>query len=714
MEEIKLFCMNCGQELPEMAKFCFVCGNKVEVMGEIEKEIIQGTMLDENIEVNTLSDIDNNIVLIDESNNSVNVFGKMLLGKDPTTIYVEAVEMIINKFPKIIGQKETHFTTDKDKADTYTGKNRELFINGYVVYVKTGFSTQAKWKNIKAICKLVGITCDMVRGESKENKDESVEKQKNISNICNNELNKKTQNIHELKMKQSNITNIIDKMQFKGMFDSKAAFSRCYIECNGSGYDKYNSVSYVEYNNHIYFLVYKDEMEDVNPKKLSFNYIEAREMLDIACDELIDVEPGKRDQILDKIGKIWDEIIEGNYPKSSISEEYKNVLVNTLSDLRNKIHNLAKNILLEKYNANIFKDLEDYTSDNVLNNSYKLAFAEKKKKVQYSYVVFGAIDLATSRVEILKEYQSNYWKGGKLGDVKRGSAISVSNNKIWYITYENDDMEAFGNEHGNLAVKCLDITTKTESVVMKLPKVTQADMAVVIGNIFTYKADNKMVIHNLVTGKVHKKSCKYILGYNDSYIIFMEDKNYMSTNYILDTSSGEVKEVKKYIKENLKIEDNFEEIYYIDCKNKCIYAKINGKIKDEWGTWPKCYKAIIYMNERKVEIIDSTATTEAYKFLTHFDGRFYNVAFDGSLYIMRNKGSHSAEYTADKNEPYDYALVRIDKDGSKHWSKCDSFLDDRNILVPLGNDNVIAKLSSGKISLYHNNNWYEIFNVSNQ
>ena len=103
--------MYCGQKLPDQAKFCFICGNKIEL--EIEEEVVKPVLEQEEQEeqllfvdnydndisifddVNDVDDInvseDNDYVSIDENTNSINAFGKQLLGKDPTSIYVEAV-----------------------------------------------------------------------------------------------------------------------------------------------------------------------------------------------------------------------------------------------------------------------------------------------------------------------------------------------------------------------------------------------------------------------------------------------------------------------------------------------------------------------------------------------------------------------------------------------------------------------------------------------
>ncbi len=68
---------------------------------------------------------------------------------------------ILKKYPYIIGQKETHFTTDPIRAERYTGKTREVDINGYTVYILTGLSSKAKWQSIEKTCQLAGISFEI-------------------------------------------------------------------------------------------------------------------------------------------------------------------------------------------------------------------------------------------------------------------------------------------------------------------------------------------------------------------------------------------------------------------------------------------------------------------------------------------------------------------------------------------------------------------------
>lgn len=101
--------------------------------------------------------MNNEVILFPESN-SAEVFGLSLSGKSPTEIYVLAVETILKKHPELVGQKETHFTTDSARASQYTGTTRETVVNGRTVYIKTVFSTKDKWKNLERICQLASIS----------------------------------------------------------------------------------------------------------------------------------------------------------------------------------------------------------------------------------------------------------------------------------------------------------------------------------------------------------------------------------------------------------------------------------------------------------------------------------------------------------------------------------------------------------------------------
>ena len=318
-------------------------------------------------------------------------------------------------------------------------------------------------------------------------------------------------------------------------------------------------------------------------------------------------------------------------------------------------------------------------------------------------------------MEILKEYRSSLWAGKfyhcELGSIQKGPLISVSNNKIWYITYVQDDKDVYGDEHGNLAVKCLDIITREESIVMELPKVREAYMPIVMGNVLAYLADGKLVCHNMLTGKVSRKECKRILGYNSSYVYFTKEycKYDSSFKYILDVNTGQFVRIDNFIKEQLMIKESFIDIYYMDCKNRYIYATLARKVKGAFDTHYEYYKACIDMNRRNVEIIEKPRIGFGYEFKQSVDGRYGNLSFDGSLYVMCSKASGASTYKDDCPEQWDYFLVRVDRDGSKHYTRCNESPDERNILVPLWDGNLIAKLNTGQISLFHNGTWHTIF-----
>lgn len=85
------------------------------------------------------------------------VFGNIIKANNPTELFVCVIAEILKTHPEIIGKKETHFTSDKSRADKYTGTTRQIFVNGTKVYIKTGFSTKDKIDGIKKTCQLAGI-----------------------------------------------------------------------------------------------------------------------------------------------------------------------------------------------------------------------------------------------------------------------------------------------------------------------------------------------------------------------------------------------------------------------------------------------------------------------------------------------------------------------------------------------------------------------------
>jgi hypothetical protein len=218
-----------------------------------------------------------------------------------------------------------------------------------------------------------------------------------------------------------------------------------------------------------------------------------------------------------------------------------------------------------------------------------------------NWVAFGSIDLKTFKIEILKDYRSVYWKSEdyyQRGDMLLGDEdpmISISHDKIWYITYVRDDEDLYGADQGNLALKCLDIHTKEESVVMELPAITShARMPIVIGNEFVYKTDFYLHTYNFQTKKSEKIECQHIMGYNQSWIVFLSSKagKQYTTNsselfpppgkshtknpskiFLLNVTDGSVCTAGKYLQDTLGVKEKISDInFIIDCKKKLFYV----------------------------------------------------------------------------------------------------------------------------------------------
>lgn len=509
---------------------------------------------------------------------------------------------------------------------------------------------------------------------------------------------------------KSNQGKKIDINEFIGKFDENAACSYCDIDKLHRGSTISDSINYVQYNNHIYFLVYKDQIERVKPHTLQMDTDLIREVYCWGVEWLRTGTPESEAAFKDLYEKLlhW-------YSTTCSLNEYKQVLKKIVTDLFGELDEIANKLSLNNPNLSISEKLKNFVSEEALEKSYKKAYETECEKLKYTYVVFGSINLSDYKVEILKEYRSRLWAGKKydmyfkLADYEK-PVMTVSNNKLWYITYMQDDVDVYGDDCGNLAVKCLDIMTKEESVVMELPKVEEACIPIVMGNILAYLSKGKLVCHNLSTGKVSKKACEKILGYNSSYVFFTErDGNTeIIYKYILDVNTGEITKMSKFIKEQLGIKEKIEGVYYIDCKNKYIYSFISRKEKTTYSTEEKCYKAYIDIDKNNVEIIGNKISEDDYKFMTHVDGRYHNAAFDGSLYVSFWRSSSCVVDISDCPEQGGSYFVRVDKDGSKHYTQC-FYGDELNTLIPLGDGNLIARLDSYKISLYHNGIWRTIF-----
>jgi hypothetical protein len=335
-----------------------------------------------------------------------------------------------------------------------------------------------------------------------------------------------------------------------------------------------------------------------------------------------------------------------------------------------------------------------------------------------NWVAFGSIDLKTFKIEILKDYRSAYWKKetGTFGRSILGEkdpVISISHDKIWYITYVRDDEDLYGADHGNLALKCLDIHTKEESVVMELSAGTsQAGMPIVMGNEFVYKADSQLHTYNFRTKKSGKRECKHIMGYNQSWIAFSSPKNtnIYTTNpveiFLLNVTDGSVCNVRKYLQDTVGVKEKIEDLYYIDCKKKLFYVRTNKS------------SSLCIISENGVS--KSMELPQELKFQWSFDGRFTNMAFNGSFYVTgksKNQVDNSLPYNIRQQllqKSISGYFVKYDLNGSWYGGKCPSmencFSDaDSFPVVPVGEECAIVQLEKGAIYLYYKKKIYKLF-----
>lgn len=508
---------------------------------------------------------------------------------------------------------------------------------------------------------------------------------------------------------KSNQGKKIDINEFIGIFDENAACSYCDINKLHCGSIISNSINYVQYNNHIYFLVYKDQIERVKPHTLP---IDTEFVMNVSwvADRLLTDTPESEAAFKDLCKKV-----SHMCSTTCLSNEYKQILKKIVTDFLGELDEIENKLSLNNSNLSISEKLKNFVSEEEIEKSYEKVYKTECDKLKYTYVVFGSINLSDYKVEILKEYRSRLWAGNKydmyckLADYEK-PVMTVSNNKLWYITYMQDDVDVYGDDCGNLALKCLDIITKEESVVMELPKVEEACMPIIMGNILAYLSKGKLVCHNLLTGKVSKKACERILGYNSSYVFFTEraGDTEIIYKYILDVNTGEITKMSKFIKEQLGINEKIGEVYYIDCKNKYIYSVISRKEKNTYSTLDKRYRAYIDIDKNNVEIIGEVTPKDDYQFIPRVDGRSHNAAFDGSLYMSFLKGSSCVVDISDCPEQGYCFLVRVDKDGSKHYTQCEG-MDEQITLIPLWDGNLIAALDYHRISLYRNGIWRTIF-----
>lgn len=157
-----MFCIKCGKELPPEARFCFICGSRVE--GSQRDSSAYGLSEEKDGKENGAANISSqngNDIVIEEEGTCATVFGTKITAGDPTALYVKILERILQEHQELLGKKETHFTTDPERGNGYTGKTRMIDIGERTVYVKTGFSTKDKWNGIKAVCKLADIRFGM-------------------------------------------------------------------------------------------------------------------------------------------------------------------------------------------------------------------------------------------------------------------------------------------------------------------------------------------------------------------------------------------------------------------------------------------------------------------------------------------------------------------------------------------------------------------------
>ncbi|MBO5178107.1 MAG: hypothetical protein J6C07_11670 [Lachnospiraceae bacterium] len=315
-------------------------------------------------------------------------------------------------------------------------------------------------------------------------------------------------------------------------------------------------------------------------------------------------------------------------------------------------------------------------------------------------IVIGRVSLQSYKVEILKEYSSINWKYTPYNIVRKSNLFSISDGKVWYITYENDDANN-GGQSNKLVVKCLDINTKQECKVMDIPSTySEARFPIVNGNVLTFLANGKLVVYNLSTKKKTAQNAEQIICYGHGYIFFSKDTdNRVSSINVLDVNTAEVKklvDVMPYL-QNSKSSN----LYYINSENLDVYIQ---------GTLRKSIYKISRMGSMKE--IKGFYNGSNYSLDTHFDGRREDLSFNGKMYVASRKGLTGGRYNADGSEPFDNFLVEIDENGSCLFTKMDVYPDDTCNLVSLSAAGgiVICNIDYNGIVMRHNNKWYRIKN----
>jgi len=332
---------------------------------------------------------------------------------------------------------------------------------------------------------------------------------------------------------------------------------------------------------------------------------------------------------------------------------------------------------------------------------------DRKVDSSHKYdVIIGRISLKNYKVEILKEYSSAIWKysKGNYNKIRNENLFSISHGKIWYIAYENDDVNNGGSD--KLAIKCLDIKTGIEHILMDLPAGYKgARFPIVQGNslIFLEKkvpggisvSDNKLIIYDLRTlKKVTYKKAADIIAYNNEYIFFSKDKRgtfVVSSIFAVNTATQEIIALKDMIP--MLANKMISKVYYIDCYNNEIYLEYEKKL------W-------------RVSFGGSATEIAGYKIEHSYDGRFGDYSFNGKVYItVKNGDTQVSWYKPSSIYEKDYYLSEIDENGKIIYERIDFSPDDNCNLTTLcaAGGIVICNLSENNTWLKHQGSWHKIF-----
>lgn len=214
----------------------------------------------------------NNSVILCPDNLTANVCGISLSAETPTELYVNVIETLLKNYPSIIGLKETHFTSDKSRAELYTGTTRKFQLNGSCVYIKTGFSTKDKWKGIEKTCQLAGIIMQLKPDGAIDKPKDSIANQSFVKNAAMNRIADARSSIKESLAADQGCTYIkptldganigvkaMDKsLNFAFHSEYYIGFDRSYsllsstaCDYNGSCYIRYDKGFYNDYGSYI-------------------------------------------------------------------------------------------------------------------------------------------------------------------------------------------------------------------------------------------------------------------------------------------------------------------------------------------------------------------------------------------------------------------------------------------------------------------------------